>query len=100
MRNSQIISNTSAANAGGVSNVVGTGLTATMFIENTLISGNSAALDNSVSTGAGGGVSNGVFIGTSSGTASMTIRDSVTAKNTATNGVAVLPLVRWIGMTE
>ena len=86
---SQIISNTSAANAGGVSNVVGTGLTATMLIENTRISGNSAALDNSVSTGAGGGVSNGVFIGTSSGTASMTIRDSVIRQNTATNGAGI-----------
>jgi CSLREA domain-containing protein len=83
---SQIISNTSTFNAGGVGNVVGTGFTATTLIERTLISGNSAALDNNVSSGAGGGVANGVFINTSSGTASMTIRDSVIRQNMGTNG--------------
>ena len=83
---SQVISNTSTFNAGGVGNVVNTGLTATTLIERTLISGNSAAMDNSVASGAGGGVSNGVFINTSSGTASMTIRDSVIRQNIGTNG--------------
>jgi hypothetical protein len=86
---SQIISNTSGANSGGVGNVVGTGFTATMLIERTLISGNNAAMDNDVNTGAGGGVSNGVFIGTSSGLASMTIRDSVIRQNEATNGAGI-----------
>ncbi|MCA9980622.1 MAG: CSLREA domain-containing protein, partial [Anaerolineales bacterium] len=83
---SQIISNTSAFNGGGVGNVVGTGFTATMHIERTLISNNSTVLADDVSSGAGGGVANGVFIGTITGLADMTIRDSVIRQNTATNG--------------